>query len=245
MRNRQVGEKWNARLRKLSCPCDQWRLCHGSDGVRGSIAEVSGGNQTQVWVVRRELTIGDISRPRLVKQIFALARDAKRLPSLDWNALVYHQKKTGEDFMNSSKPLEQNSFVWNAGGWFGSQIGGTVWMLFGGLSLLFSDLFSGLVCLGGFAVVNVMGCYLWQRREKMDPYVGIQQLLFTLAVVCPSISVVLYCRGILTSRESILLIMIAPALTTFLAFQNWAVKQSRGPRFDGNRSSKDFCDENE
>ena len=147
--------------------------------------------------------------------------------------------------MNSPKSLEHNSFIWNVGGWFGSQIGGTVWMLFGGLSLLFSDLFSGLVCFGGFAVVNVMGCYLWHRREKMDPYVGFQRLLFTLAVVCPSISVVLYCRGFLTSRESILLIMIVPTLMTFLAFQNWAVKQRRGPRFDGNRSSKDFCDEKE
>jgi hypothetical protein len=128
--------------------------------------------------------------------------------------------------METRSSLERNSFVWNAGGWFGSQIGGSVWMLFCGLSLLFSDSFSSLVCLGSFAFVNAVGCYLWQRREKLDPYAGLQRLFFTLALVCTTMSVVLYCRGILSLRESILLIVIPSFLMTFLAFQNWAVKRN-------------------
>ena len=106
--------------------------------------------------------------------------------------------------MGTQNSVEQNSFVWNVGGWFGSQVGGTVWMLFGGLSLLFSDVVSGLVCLGGFSVTNAIGFHLWQRRKKLDPYVGFQQLFFTLWVVCTSIGIVLYCRGFLSLRESIL-----------------------------------------
>ncbi len=128
--------------------------------------------------------------------------------------------------MDTQKSLERNSFVWNAGGWFGSQVGGSVWMLFCGLSLMFADAISGLVCLGGFALTNAIGCYLWQHREKVDPYVGLQRLFFTLAVVCAIMSVVLYRRGFLSSRESILLIVIPPALMTFLALQNWAVKRN-------------------
>ena len=64
------------------------------------------------------------------------------------------------------KSLDRNSFVWNAGGWFGSQVGGSVWMLFCALTVLPADAISGLVCLGSFAVINAVGCYLWQRREK-------------------------------------------------------------------------------
>ncbi len=128
--------------------------------------------------------------------------------------------------MDTQNSLERSSFVWNAGGWFGSQVGGSVWMLFCGLSLLFSDAISGLVCLGSFAVINAIGCYFWQHREKLDPYVGFQRLFFTLAVVCTLISVVLYRRGFLSSRESILLIVIPAALMAFLALQNWAVQRN-------------------
>lgn len=130
--------------------------------------------------------------------------------------------------MDTEKSLDRNSFVWNAGGWFGSQIGGSVWMLFCALTVLPADAISGLVCLGSFAVINAVGCYLWQRREKIDPYVGLQRLFFTVAVACAVISFVLYRRGFLSSRESILLIVIPAALMTFLAFQNWAVKRDLG-----------------
>ena len=140
--------------------------------------------------------------------------------------------------MDTKNPLEHNSFVWNTGGWFGSQIGSTVWMLFSGLSLLFSDPFSGLVCLCGFAFVNAAGWYLWERRKKLDPYVGFQRLAFTLAVVCASLSLVLYCRGLLSTRESILLMAMTPVLMTFLALQNWVVKRNQGQRPDGDQSNQ-------
>ncbi len=129
--------------------------------------------------------------------------------------------------MDTKNPLESKSFVWNAGGWFGSQVGGSVWMLFGGLSLLFSDVFSGLACLFGFAIVNSIGCSLWLHREQIDPYVGFQRLFFNFAVVCTVLSVILYYRGFFSSRESIFVIAITPVVMTFLALQNWAAKRNQ------------------
>ena len=64
--------------------------------------------------------------------------------------------------------------------------------------------------------------------KKIDPYVGLQRLFFTVAVVCALISFVLFRRGFLSSRESILLIVIPATLMTFLAFQNWAMKRDLG-----------------
>ena len=71
---------------------------------------------------------------------------------------------------------------WNAGGWFGSQVGGTVWILVAaGLSAV-EDVSIGLVLLGIFTVPNVVGYLLW-RRKPLSCYAAIQALI-GLAGVC-------------------------------------------------------------
>jgi hypothetical protein len=75
------------------------------------------------------------------------------------------------------------SFRWNWGGWFGSQIGGTAWMLTGAAWLLLFAPWVGLIWLVGFALCNAVGIVLWRRRDRVAPYPALVILLVTIMVV--------------------------------------------------------------
>jgi hypothetical protein len=68
-------------------------------------------------------------------------------------------------------------FQWNAGGWFGSQLGGTIWMLIGAAVLLPAAPDVATVWLIGFTVANAIGAWLWRRRDRVRPYPAMQALL--------------------------------------------------------------------
>lgn len=46
---------------------------------------------------------------------------------------------------------------WNAGGWFGGQLGATIWVLIAGILTVIRDLTTGLLVLGLFLIPNVIG----------------------------------------------------------------------------------------
>ncbi|KAA3628962.1 MAG: hypothetical protein DWQ09_06240 [Proteobacteria bacterium] len=54
---------------------------------------------------------------------------------------------------------------WNAGGWFGAQIGATVWMLVAAVLTAIRDPSTGVVVLLLFVVPNVIGLMLWLSRK--------------------------------------------------------------------------------
>src|SRR5262245_46475601 len=68
-------------------------------------------------------------------------------------------------------------FRWNAGGWFGSQVGGTAWMLTGALEFArrAPSVSVGLMLL--FAATNALGLGLWCRRDRVSPFAAIMILL--------------------------------------------------------------------
>jgi hypothetical protein len=66
---------------------------------------------------------------------------------------------------------------WNAGGWFGGQLGGTVWMLLAALSLVAHSWPTALGALACFALPNAVGTWLWMRREELDVYRASQGLV--------------------------------------------------------------------
>ena len=74
-------------------------------------------------------------------------------------------------------------FQWNAGGWFGSQLGGTAWMLVAGLMFIPQSLVSAGVLMACFAIANAVACRMWLRRDRLAPYPSIQWLIVVMGVV--------------------------------------------------------------
>jgi hypothetical protein len=73
-------------------------------------------------------------------------------------------------------------FQWNAGGWFGSQLGGTVWMLVAGAMFIPQPRVAAGVLALCFVIPNAVGCWLWSRRDRLAPYPSIQWLIIVMGV---------------------------------------------------------------
>jgi hypothetical protein len=70
-------------------------------------------------------------------------------------------------------------FQWNRGGWFGSQLGGTAWMLVGAAVLAPQAPWVAAWWAGCCALANAVGTCLWLWRDRVKPYPAIQALLAT------------------------------------------------------------------
>jgi len=68
---------------------------------------------------------------------------------------------------------------WSRGGFFGSQLGMTLWMLLAGGLLATSDLARGLSVVGLFLAANAVGLVLWSARARLAPHAAIQLLALT------------------------------------------------------------------
>ena len=76
---------------------------------------------------------------------------------------------------------------WNAGGWFGGQIGATVWMLVAGILTAIRDLPVGMLVVLLFLIANVVGLSLWTGR-KLSCYSS-TQILIGVSGVCSLVTV--------------------------------------------------------
>ncbi len=69
-------------------------------------------------------------------------------------------------------------FQWNAAGWIGAQLGATCWLApLAILLFLKKDAVGALLIATAFGAVNVLGLFLWLRRDRIPPYPAIQTLL--------------------------------------------------------------------
>ena len=93
---------------------------------------------------------------------------------------------------NNTRP----AFVWNAGGWFGSQLGCTLWLLILGLVLLSKDLLAAWICIAAFMMLNTWGVSLWRRRGQLSAYAAIQRFLLAASLVVAVVVVVINGRGV-------------------------------------------------
>ncbi len=66
---------------------------------------------------------------------------------------------------------------WNLGGWFGGQLGGTLWILVAAVLSAVRDLETGALVLVTFLIPNIIGTILWRRRDRLSCYIAIQMLL--------------------------------------------------------------------
>lgn len=67
---------------------------------------------------------------------------------------------------------------WNSGGWFGSQLGGTAWILVAAAISLGHEISTGIILVLLFLAPNIIGLILWRQR-KLTCYQS-TQILFAL-----------------------------------------------------------------
>ena len=75
---------------------------------------------------------------------------------------------------------------WN-GGWFGAPLGGTEWMLGGGILTAICDFPTGIIVVLLFAIPNIVGTVLWLTR-KLSCYASIQ-LVIGICGLCGLVTV--------------------------------------------------------
>lgn len=98
--------------------------------------------------------------------------------------------------MNIGANTERSAFSWNAGGWFGTQFGCTLWLLILGVVLISRGSLLGWACIASFVVLNVWGSYLWRHREQLGAYTGLQRFLFPASLIIAVIVVVVNRGGV-------------------------------------------------
>lgn len=76
---------------------------------------------------------------------------------------------------------------WNAGGWFGGQIGATAWMFVAGVLTATKNLPAGMFVVLLFSISNIIGLILWYRRN-LSCYKS-TQLLLVISGICGLLTV--------------------------------------------------------
>jgi hypothetical protein len=68
-------------------------------------------------------------------------------------------------------------FQWNAGGWFGGQVGSTVWLFILAGETFQKSPHAAMWLTFCAAAPNVLGCLLWTRRDRLAPHPTLQFLI--------------------------------------------------------------------
>jgi hypothetical protein len=92
-------------------------------------------------------------------------------------------------------------FQWNTGGWFGAQIGSTLWLLLLGMILLNKNVIIGSIILLFFILPNMMGWIIWSERHRIEPYPAIQALLGMIGFSSLFAVIILDLSGYITKLE--------------------------------------------
>lgn len=82
---------------------------------------------------------------------------------------------------------------WNAGGWFGSQLGGSLWILVASVLSAIRDPSTGLILFAIFAAPNIVGYLLW-RKQNLSCYKAMQ-ILIGLMGICGLLAIFVLDRG--------------------------------------------------
>ena len=77
---------------------------------------------------------------------------------------------------------------WNAGGWWGSSLGATAWMIPTAVILIANNqpLLAFLPVIG-FLLMNLLAAVLWVRRDRVLPFKAVMVLFGSVAVVIPAV----------------------------------------------------------
>ena len=126
---------------------------------------------------------------------------------------------------------------WNAGSWFGPQVGGTFWLLGSAFLLLGQTPQLAAVLFGCFVLPNLVGTIIWMNRDKLDPYRALQALILALFVFTTIALVSADWFGVLgeldqrfkNPRQMYFVLLMYPTLMTILHFRNRATSRATEP----------------
>jgi hypothetical protein len=90
---------------------------------------------------------------------------------------------------NIKKPLVgPGRFQWNAGGWYGSSLGSSAWMVITSCFLVFHNQpLIALVPAVGLAVTLLVSILLWTRRDRVYPFTSLMMLFGFFAIAIPAV----------------------------------------------------------
>ncbi len=143
-------------------------------------------------------------------------------------------------------------FQWNTGGWFGGQLGGTLWILVGAATLVLETTGVAAWWLLCFAAANGVGLAMWRRRDRLPPYPAIQALLAVCGLAGLLAVSALHAFGPVSARRMLawrqgnpmpeavsggslvsiyaLLILGVPTMMAWFAVMEWAGRRARRDR---------------
>ena len=130
-------------------------------------------------------------------------------------------------------------FQWNAGGWFGSQLGSTVWMLIAAVLFLPKEPVAGIVALICFAVPNIFGLLLYRQRHRIAPYPALQGLLLltgiftTLFIVYLNLSGLAPAFDLRLSRDQGVVYLLPLLFVGLMLWFHWQERAARRKRQQG------------
>ncbi len=121
-------------------------------------------------------------------------------------------------------------FQWNRGGWFGGQIGSTLWLILLGGSLLMRGRSAGAALLALGLIPNLVGTWLWRHRRTRSPYSALQ-LLVAVAGACALVGLQVLSRSGLPPASLGLpsgfgLLLIYPGLMVLFHFRERAARKA-------------------
>lgn len=71
---------------------------------------------------------------------------------------------------------------WNAGAWFGSTLGSTLWLLIAALVLVRLDPPLAAFVAALFALANGLCISWWRRRSRLSPAAGLRRAILTFSI---------------------------------------------------------------
>lgn len=127
------------------------------------------------------------------------------------------------------------TFRWPVGAWFGTQVGSTVWMLTGALSLAVTAPAVAAAFAGCFAVVNAVGVWLWLRHDRVGQYAAAQLMLLACGVGSLAALLTFDFAGPAVVGEPLpgkayLILLVFPAVMALLAVSNSAMRKQLAAR---------------
>lgn len=132
--------------------------------------------------------------------------------------------------------IDRSHFRWNVGGWFGSAVGGTAWMMLAAGFLVANDQWivatAPLAC---FFITNTVALWLWKKRDRTPAFRAYMILMSVLAIALPVTCFSIATWGATNSLEQmnwptssaamIVVFLLVPALMAWFCFLEYYAKR--------------------